>query len=182
MTTFFFSSKLALEVNTNEDGTLAITHTDGTPYQDAGCLIKSQGGIQAFLSHCIDKEEFDRRVNARAFSQSKEYRQIQAQRQAEKEAERKAKWISDYKALAAKGPIEATAENIGIVLRYFRAQDTAMLNYPAMSVGYSANMYDCDGKLAAAMILDHPIDVDGEKVSRFVSGAPVGHLSKYYRV
>ena len=80
-------------------------------------------------------------------------------------------------------PVPCTVGNIAAIQRYYKMQGFVGDLLP-MTIGYSCNDYDCDGKYAVAMKLDKPIVVneDGEMSDRIVCGAPRGHLSKYYRV
>ena len=51
-----------------------------------------------------------------------------------------------------------------------------------MTIGYTCNQYDCDGKTATTIKLDRPIEYYGEQVSQFQHGAPSGHLRNYRRI
>lgn len=50
----------------------------------------------------------------------------------------------------------------------------------------SCNYYDCDGRIAFAMILtnnyNNTIKFEGNDYKGFVFGAPRGHLNKYYKL
>lgn len=178
---YFVSKHLALKVEQNPDGTLTLTdYRDGTPFADAGMLIKSTGGIGNFLTFCIDEEHAKARIEAQRICRSPEYRRAQTQKQAEREAIASIRHKEDFDALPR--PIPATYDNIGVVLRYLRDQNYGGVTLPPMTVGYTFNMYDCDGRLAAAMVTDEDIIEDGENLGRrFVVGAPAGHLVKYLR-
>lgn len=88
-----------------------------------------------------------------------------------------------YNAIKDLRPVPATIENITAILEYYKMQGFVGDLLP-MTIGYSCNDYDCDGKYAVAMKLDKPIVVneEGEMSDRIACGAPRGHLSKYYRV
>lgn len=180
-TMYFVSKRLALKVEQNPDGTLKLTdYHDGTPFAGAGMLIKSTGSIDNFLKYCIDREHAEARIKAQRICRTPEYRKQQAQRTAEREAIAAIRHKEEFDALPR--PIPATYDNIGIVLRYLRDQNYGGVSLPAMTIGYSFNMYDCDGRLAAAMITDEDIIDEGENLGRkFEVGAPVGHLTKYRR-
>lgn len=197
-TKYWYSKNLRLKVeklDEPEDGKLfKVTHySDGTPFANAGMLIKSLGGVDAFWGGCISLEVMKKSIERYAFSLTKEYQQMKAERQAAKEAERAAKFKADFEELKSKAyPIPSTYENIGIVLRYLNSINWGGWELPAMTISYSANQYDCDGKTASTMILDKPINIHGEKegdefyneddnFSKFVVGAPAGHLMKYHR-
>lgn len=179
-TRYYLSKNLNFKVERNEDGTLLLTDTQGNPYKDAGCLIKCQGGVEKFFSRCLDEETYRKRLELREYYNSKEYKAAQAQKKAEREAIAAAAHQAAFQALPL--PIPVTYENIRIVLNYLRDYPYGGVQLPSMTVGYSFNMYDCDGHLAAAMILDDDLIEDGENLGRrFVVGAPVGHLMKYKR-
>lgn len=89
---------------------------------------------------------------------------------------------SFYKLLSQYEIIPTTPETISIVLAYLRDVNWGVWCLPIMSIGYRCAQYDCDGKIAVTMILDEPIDYYGELVSKFVKGAPVGHLMRYRRI
>lgn len=180
-TKYFLSKHLALRVDTIEDGTLRLTDaTDGTPYINAGTLINCNGGIGKFLDLCIDEETFQQRIRRREYMSSPEYRKVQARKEAEREAIAAAQHKADFDALPS--PIPVTYRNIGIVLRYLRDIPYGVVELPSMTMGYSFNQYDCDGKIAAALVLDDDLIEDGENYGRrFQVGAPHGHLTKYYR-
>lgn len=88
-----------------------------------------------------------------------------------------------YDAIKDLRPVPATIENITAILRYYKMQE-AVDDLLPMTIGYSCNEYDCDGKYAVAIKLDRPIvyNEDGDMSDRFVCGAPRGHLVKYKRV
>lgn len=183
-TKYFFSKNLRLIVEKNDGGEklFTIKNMDGTPYGNAGSLIASFRDHSSFWERCITKEEFDKRIAQFEFSRSPEA--VAQRREVEKkraEAERAAA-KKEFEALAASGsPIPATYENIAIVLRWLNTQNWGTWTLPALSIGYSAQQYDCDGKIATTITLNRPIYVGGEPVSKFVHGAPHGHLLKYQR-
>lgn len=181
-------------VTLNEDGSLFITSDGINSIENAGMFILSMGGIQRVLDRCTEEitlDEFKVRAQAHAerrqyFEEHKaEYLAAQAKRIAEKkaalQAERETRYNQLYKELVAKsnGVIETTYENIRIVLAYLNT--CSWSDEPMMSIGYRFLQYNCDGKLASTIILDKPINVDGEMVTRFVFGAPHGYLCKYHR-
>lgn len=90
---------------------------------------------------------------------------------------------SEWAKIKDLSPIPSTVENITVMLKYFHRFGIPT-SLPAMTVGYSCNAYDCDGKTAVAMKLDDaiPYNEDGDMSNRFVCGAPRGHLVKYHRV
>ena len=179
------TSRFHYEVIVNEDGTLRILYAgDKSNVPNAGALINGMGGIQKVLERCEEytQEEYEKEML--------EYREkVKADRAAarvrarEKEEERAKSHDEEYKALLSKGEvIESTPENIGIVLRHLSDCNLGAWTLPRMTIGYSCNQYDCDGKQATTMKLDRPINVNGEMVNKFKVGAPVGHLLQYHRV
>lgn len=175
---YYLSKNLNFKVERREDGTLLITDTEGKPYKDAGWLINCNGGIEKFFARCIDEESYKKRLELREWRNSPEFKAKQAQKKAEREAIATAAHKAAFDALPS--PIPATYENIGIVLNYLRDQPYGCVQLPSMTVGYSFNQYDCDGHVAAAMVLDEDLIEGGENLGRrFVVGAPVGHLTKY---
>lgn len=90
---------------------------------------------------------------------------------------------SAYDAIKDLRPVPANIENITAILRYYKMEESVGELLP-MTIGYSCNGYDCDGKYAVAIKLDRPIvyNEDGDMSDRFVCGAPHGHLVKYTRI
>ena len=91
---------------------------------------------------------------------------------------------TEWDELRAKYPdvIPATVDNIGIILRHLNSQNWGLWKLPALSIGYSAHQYDCDGKQATTITLDKPISDDDYNIKRerrFKVGGKRGHLSKY---
>ena len=184
-------------VSQNEDGSLWITNDGVNSIDNAGQFILSMGGIQAVLDRCdeeITLDEFKTRV-ADDNAQKEAYRQYQKEHKTEIEAakrereqakfdERYARAEKAYNELLAASPnsvIETNYRNICIVLSMLNLQNWGSWELPTMTIGYSCNQYDCDGKQATGMILDRPIDVDGEQISKFSIGAPHGYLMKYHQ-
>lgn len=86
--------------------------------------------------------------------------------------------------LIANGPIPTTIDNLKLILNYLNEQNWGSWDLPAMTIGYSANQYDCDGTLATTITLSKGIeyvDYFDEKsiVSKFKVGGKRGHLEKY---
>lgn len=88
----------------------------------------------------------------------------------------------DYKAVFNGSTVETTAENIRILLCYLNDINWGVWQLPSMTIGYTCNQYDCDGKTATTITLDTPIEYRGEQVSQFQHGAPSGHLRNYRRI
>lgn len=172
-------------VTLNEDGTLFVTNDGENSIWNAGQVISSMGGIKGVLNRCneeITLDEFKARLQA-AKEASIAGRKAAAQAAEERRIKECQEALMDYDALVETGtPIATNIAAISIILRYLNTQNWGGWNLPAMAIGYRCNQYDCDGVMATTMILDEPIEVDGEMVSRFVFGAPRGHLVNYYRV
>lgn len=172
-------SKPLLLMNRVVKGNILATPSE---YDNAGQLIKDNGGVENFLSLCFGEDEFEKRLESIRYASSPERLAVLEQRKAEREEKMKAEREKEYlDLLGEKGYIETTYENIGIVLRYLNCRNWGSWELPKMTIGFRCNQYDCDGKTASTMILDTPIDVYGDKESMFVVGAPVGHLMKYRR-
>ena len=89
--------------------------------------------------------------------------------------------------LIKKGSIPSTIENIKLIATVLSEQNWGSWELPKMTIGYSANQYDCDGKIAVTIILDKPIEFkdyfeNKMKESKFSFGTPRGHLEKYYKL
>jgi hypothetical protein len=93
--------------------------------------------------------------------------------------------LAKAEALIANQPIPVTVENLRIIAKYLNMSNWGGWTLPKMTIGYSANQYDCDGKTATTITLDQPITDEEAGIfneSRFVVGAPKGHLNKYQRI
>lgn len=98
-------------------------------------------------------------------------------------AESEAKIIEAY--LALPSPIPATVANIRIVLRYLNLSNWGGWSLPAMTIGYSAAQYDCEGHIATAIKLDRPIsdeDMGIVNEKMFKVGGKNGYLPKYQHI
>lgn len=96
-------------------------------------------------------------------------------------SEREAAWnaIKDLEV------IPTTVDNIRTVLLHLNATNWGGWKLPKMSIGYSANQYDCDGVSATTIKLDTPIsDEDGyiKNETMFKVGGKNGYLNKYQRL
>lgn len=184
------TSTRILWVKENEDGTLFITDDFEKSLWNAGLLINQLGGIDKVKNRLqgeeLTKEEAEAYMRER-HAYNIEMRKNQAKRQAEKEIEKAKQRKADYEALLERsenGVIETTYENIGIVLRYLNTINWGGWDLPKMTIGYSCNQYDCDGKTATTMKLDKAIKLyedEDETESMFQVGAPFGHLTKHRR-
>lgn len=180
MKKMYFTSKKSFLVEQNADGTLLITKTSTMkPLENAGSFIVSQGGIEAILSKCkeVTDEQFaeDRKQLLMRHEQAK-------QRSQELALANRKRHEQDYNAVFNGGTIETTVENIRILLRYLNDINWGVWQLPSMTIGYSCNQYDCDGKTATTITLNSPIEYRGEQVLQFQYGAPSGHLRRYHKL
>lgn len=79
-------------------------------------------------------------------------------------------------------PIPATCGNIKLIAKWLNNQNWGGWNLPTMTIGYSANQYDCDGVNATTITLNSPIsdpDRGIENETKFKVGGKRGHLNKY---
>jgi len=81
----------------------------------------------------------------------------------------------ELEALLQLDVIPTTIGNLQILMNHLNSFNWGLWTLPRMSVGYSAQQYDCDGSLATTVILDRPLN--GR--THFVLGGKRGHLTKY---
>lgn len=74
---------------------------------------------------------------------------------------------------------ETNEANIRRVLLYLNSMNWGIWQLPAMTIGYSAHQYDCDGHQATTITLDEPINYQGERVCKFKVGGGRQHLTQY---
>lgn len=74
---------------------------------------------------------------------------------------------------------ETNEANIRRVLLYLNSMNWGVWQLPAMTIGYSAHQYDCDGHQATTITLDEPINYQGEMVCKFKVGGGRRHLTQY---
>ena len=187
---YYCTKKNVYLITKNDDGTLTFT----PEAKNAGAMIMQRGGISAFLDHCIeDERDFKEFVEDRELvaKQQKEYREAMRLQSANAEKESVAKayneMLSKYgmsidnidKSVA----IEASVDNLYVLMRYLRSIPWGQWQLPTLSQGYSATQYDCDGKIAVTVILNDGITTeDGKVVKKLQYGAPMGHLSNYTNI
>lgn len=166
------------QVRQKEDGTLSITLC-GDPIKNAGRFIMQLGGVEGVLARC--KEYIEEEWKAK-LERDKAVRKAARENALAREEKYREQHEAEYRTLLAKSEvIETTPENIGIVLRYLNDYNWGSWTLPKMTIGYACHQYDCDGKQATTMTLDSPIEVDGEMMDKFQTGALGGHLTKYHR-
>jgi len=87
--------------------------------------------------------------------------------------------------LIVKGVIPTNIHNLRLVMKKLLKSNWGGWTLPKMSIGYSANQYDCEGQIAVTIKLDTPIsdeDYGIENERMFVIGNPNGFLRKYHRI
>lgn len=166
-------------VRDNGEGVVISMTIDGEPVWNMSGMISGYGGAESMLARCFYSE--------------KSARQLQVEYDAEKAAEKAARKAAGAAEKAARlasirqayadmvgqyDVIPATRDNIRTLLRYMNEVPSWKWSFPRMHVEYSMNQYDCDGQIATTIILSTPVDGG----TRFVYGAPRGHLTKYERL
>lgn len=190
-TKIFKTRRVIYRVEQNENGTLDIYREyfslknmdhwqkDGRPFQNAGSLIITAGGIDGLLSQCIDVDDIEGMI-ASLNTEKKAIRERAEQERIRQQTAQSDRVKADYDRIFGSGDtVETTAESIYVLLRYLNTQNWGTWRLPKMTIGYQCNQYDCDGRTATTIKLDQPIKVAGEMGTQFVYGAPRGHLAKY---
>lgn len=178
---YFFPKSNDYGLNVQREGDyLTITTATGAPFDRAGSLISSCGGVDAFWARCISLDRPLSEELADRLAAKKKARDAQKKRILERTAAELETTAAELAALGS--PIETTPETLRVLARYLRVRNWGTWKLPAMSIPYTAAQYDCDGTAAVTIILDTPIMYGGELVSRFQYGAPHGHLPKYHRI
>ena len=165
-------------VEVNEDGTLLITNLrkSNEPIQNAGAFIVSMGGIESILNKCEDMTEEQYAEQLAEYRQEKEtVAKIAAERIVRQEHKIKAEYDAAFSAEVT----EATVENVTILLRYLNSINWGAWELPKMTIGYTCNQYDCDGRQATTITLDKPIKYGDEMLRKFVVGGGPRHLVHY---
>lgn len=188
MAKIFKTQRCIYRVEQNENGTLDIYrecslnmgfwHKDGRRFANAGSLIVSAGGIEELLSRCEDIEDVDGMIEQLNNAKEELHRKANDERLRQQAAVE-----DDYHRLFDGVDVVTTkAETVYVLLRYLNAKNWGTWQLPKMTIGYQCNQYDCDGKIATTIKLDHPISVNGKKGTMFVYGAPSRHLTEYERI
>jgi len=186
-TKLFMTNTSVYLVNQNEDGSLLISmKTNGESIPNAGNFISNAGGIEAILSRCIDSDISIEQYRLNKMEQIKLDKLSKSDELKQKAIEKSKQIKQDFISLSEKHTtIPVTIDNLRIVMRWLNNENWGSWTLPKMSIGYSANQFDCDGKSAVAIKLDTPISdeeygVQNEKM--FSYGNPNGHLDKYFRI
>ena len=187
---FYCTKKNVYQITKNDDGTVTFFPEE----KNAGAIIKQRGGVADFLSHCIEDErsynEFKGDVEL-VKKKQKEYRDAMRLQNANAE---KTSVANAYNEMLSKYGmsignidksigIDATRDNLYALMRYLRTIPLSQWQLPTLSQGYSANQYDCDGKIAVTITLNEGILSDDFKIiKRLQYGAPMGHLTNYTNI
>lgn len=187
---YYCTKKNVYLITKNDDGTLTFT----PEAKNAGAMIMQRGGISAFLDHCIeDERNFKEFVEDKKLIAKKQREYRESMRQINAQAERDAA-IKAYEDLLSKYGmgldsidksigIDVTVENLYVIMRYMRSTPMGQWKLPTLSQGYSANQYDCDGKIAVTITLSKGVLSDEGKIIKGLQyGAPMGHLSYYTNI
>ena len=79
--------------------------------------------------------------------------------------------------------IPATRDNLYTLMRYLRTIPLSQWQLPTLSQGYTANQYDCEGKIAVTITLSEGLLSDDLKIIKKLQyGAPMGHLTNYTNI
>lgn len=185
-----------------EDGSLFISKNGVTEYEYAASMIENRKrqmhvGKAKVIEDIIEQAKRNTvwRLGKESITVAEfnkylddvwEYNKNRAKREAQAAQER-----ADRKHKAAakilnqrleSGVLESNAENIYLLLTYLNTQNWGGWELPTMTIGYSCNQYDCDGKTATTISLDEPIEYNEKMVSKFEVGAPHGHLMGYVKM
>lgn len=162
----------------NEDGTLLITNLrkNNEPIQNAGAFIVSMGGIESILKKCEDMTE---EQYAEQLAEHKRKNEAAVKIAAEKVVEYEHQIKAEYDVAFSAEVTEATVENVTILLRYLNSMNWGAWELPKMTIGYTCNQYDCDGRQATTITLDKPIKYGDEMLRKFVVGGGPRHLVHY---
>lgn len=174
----FKTNSTDYRVEVNEDGTLLITNLrkKNEPIQNAGAFIVSMGGIESILNKCEDMTE---EQYAEQLAEYKQEKETVAKIAAERIVRQEHKIKAEYDAAFSAEVTEATVENVTILLRYLNSINWGAWELPKMTIGYTCNQYDCDGRQATTITLDKPIKYGDEMLRKFVVGGGPRHLVHY---
>lgn len=185
MKTTIFESKTSgriIKVQKLDNGQLLLQYPGGAEVANAGSIIASCGGVDGFLTRC---REIDGSIDEYIANKEAQKEAAKAAKQARKAAKEEEETIAAKAAYDTlidqfkEEPIPATMPNIKVIAKYLQTVNWGMWGtLPRMSVGYVANQYDCDGQKAVTFKFDEPVNGS----TKFVFGAPAGHLAGYERL
>lgn len=145
--------------------------------QQIKTLESESGWVEIFSEHSTIEEAYQEYLNF--LKECKESRKNELLVMQEKiKSERQEAWDK----LANLDVIQATVPNIRTLLLHLNEQNWGSWKLPTLSIGYSANQYDCDGKIASTIKLDKPISDKEwgiENETKFKVGGKRGHLNNY---
>lgn len=175
---YYCTKKNVYQITKNDDGTVTFYPED----KNAGMIIMQRGGVQGFLSACIEDER-DYEAFCQDFQRIKEAKEehrsyIRNQNAKVKAEAAKRYYLAMLEKYEGKA-IDTTAENLRILMRYLQTINWGVWELPRLTQGYSANQYDCDGKTAVTITLDQGIESDGKIIRKLQYGAPIRYLPKY---
>lgn len=191
-TKIFRTNSFFYQVEQREDGTLNVSReyqyrggewqpTTSKDVPNVGAFINQQGGIDGLLSKCEDIDDISSEVERVNGMLRKRRDEVMAAKAIRYE-ERARKIAADYDKMFASEVTETNADSVYVLLRKLNSENWGGWELPKMTIGYTCNQYDCDGKTATTIKLDSPIIVNDEEGTMFQYGAPVGHLRKYRRI
>lgn len=193
-TKIFRTKRVIYRVEKNENGTLDIYREyfslknmdhwekDGRPFQNAGSLVITAGGIDGLLNQCEDVEDIDAMIAELNVVKAEIRRKANAERERQQTASANIAKDDYNRLFDGKDVVETNAQTVYALLRYLNGINWGVWHLPKMTIGYQCNQYDCDGKTATTIKLDKPISVGGRMGTQFVYGAPRGHLMKYEHI
>lgn len=143
--------------------------------------------IERLLKEGKEFENLEKALNylTESYHNSQVDRIVRASNHVDNSNEIAAKRKNEWDKLTQLPTIPATVNNIRIMLHYLNTINWGLWKLPKLSVGYSANQYDCEGKQATTIKLDEPISDEEygiENETMFQTGAPRGHLTTYQRL
>lgn len=165
----------------NDDGSLILKKgVNQKEICNPGQTIFNMGGVQGVIDKCKEykslesfldfRNDRDEKVRIERHRRNVEWEEQRAKRDKEDEAK--------INALLSLKIIPATMDNIELIIAWLNRQNWGAWSLPKMSIGYSAQQYDCDGKQVTVMKFDKKID--GENM--FKTPAPKRHLEKYQTI
>lgn len=185
MKTTIFESKTSgriIKVQKLDNGQLLLQYPGGAEVENAGSIIVSCGGVDGFLARCREIDGTLDEYMAEREAQKEAAKAAKQARQAAKELEETTAAKDAYDSLIAQfngEAIPATMANIKVIAKYLQTVNWGMWGtLPRLTVGYTANQYNCDGQKAVTFTFDEPVN----GATKLVYGAPVGHLNNYERI
>ena len=177
MKKIFRTKKDVFTVAISEEGFITLRNIlDGGVFKGTASLIAQRGGRENFLALCEDGDPEAIRAEMKAERRARAAAKAQKPAQIDEKLAAAREMVTE--ACKNGTTIEATLDNIKSLLRYLNSTNWGTWQLPKMSVGYSCNQYGCDGKTATTIILDEAVEGN----TRYVFGAPVGHLNGYTRI